>query len=669
MDISNPFSSAIVSDAWHPLDSDVEEIHAEVFDQCCASIEAVCRNGHSRSMLLHGLPGSGKTHLLARLRTHLTQGIAQHGKSRLLPGSPRVLFTAVRLRAGPRMICRHLRHTLASDLFRATGDGMTQLERVLLHRFANFFKSPEKAHKWWMTLRKPDSPRKWWMPISRSTSSSKAERQVEILIDKLDEEELLGRNLCTILYHLALSRHRRDVRDWLRDGALPETVMGQMGLVADPEDEDAEERALGAVCALSRLANADIPLVLCFDQVEALQTHPQDIDGLFAFGRMVSSLRDKTRNTLLISCVQTAFMDTLDQVIRGADMDRLAEKEALLKPLSWREAERLVIARLESSPQLILEQNAGNHDRIWPLRRDHLKQFFQGSGACTPRQLISFCDDEFEIWRQGKAEPLLPVEDFLALQFKIAQEHALRNADPLLTDEIVAHALPLAMEVLGQGRSEANFTQKAVDLVLNTPSGKRCISFCNQGGHALTARLKHLLEAVKGNELPHLVLLRDHRIAVSRHAKKARELLVELQESGVPMVRPSAEAISALEALRSLLSDAKSGDLSNHGQSIPFETTRTWLANHMPFSLTQLLHEVLSEREIAVRDKLYDELLELVQRQHIVRLTEAARELGCEENAVQACLRQHGESFGFIPGPPAVVYQWVTDNLAGSRGG
>ena len=163
---------------------------------------------------------------------------------------------------------------------------------------------------------------------------SRATREVEGLIEHMDEQAMLGRNLATALRHLALGRHRRDVRDWLHDGVLPDATSRDLGLVQPAEDEDPEEQALDLVCAFSRLADSSVPLVLCFDQLEALQTSPDDREGLYAFGKMASALRDKTRNTLIISCVQTAFLDELDHIIRGADMDRLAEKEGLLKPLS-----------------------------------------------------------------------------------------------------------------------------------------------------------------------------------------------------------------------------------------------------------------------------------------------------------------------------------------------
>lgn len=662
MGVLNPFSQSIISDAWQSAEADVPGIHADVFALCCSALDYVRESGNSRSVLVHGLPGSGKTHLLSRFRAHLTGESPPTAGGR--PTTPSVLFTAVRLRAGPRMMCRHLRRTLAGDLFRATGDGMLQLERVLLHRLARYFKSPEKAQKWWTSLRQPESARKWWQSLRASDGNKKTEEQVDALIERLDEEAEIGRSLCTVLRHLALGQRRRDVRDWLREGVLPEAVMQELGLAPDPEDEDPEQQALQVVCALSRLADEDVPLVLCFDQLEALQTHPEDVDGLFAFGQMVSSLRDKTRNTLFISCVQTAFLDTLNQVIRGADMDRLAEKEGLLKPLSLDEAERLVVARLEASTALLQERKKQTLLRLWPLRTDRLKGFVQSSGACTPRQLIAFCDDEFEAWRQGKVEPALPVDEFLEIQYRTEQDRALDANDPQRTNEILAHGLPLALELLALGRPVLDPAFKDLDLVVDTPSGRRWVGFCNQNGSPLTRRLKRLQELVERREIAKLLLVRDSRLAISKYAKKAREHIKTLERLGVPLIRPTPEALAALEAFRTLLSDAKAGDLATHGEVVPTDTVRRWLAVNVSDALWELLQQLLHQPKTATTDKLYDDLLELVQQCRVLRVATAAEVLDCELDEVAACVQRHLDRFGFLPGPPSVVFELVPETTA-----
>ena len=103
--IVNPFGSTIVGDPWRPSPPDVPEIHARVFQTCCSALESVRRQEGSSSVLIHGEPGSGKTHLLARLRQY-----CRDVEPRVLdPLQPETVFVAVRLQTGSQRLWRHLR--------------------------------------------------------------------------------------------------------------------------------------------------------------------------------------------------------------------------------------------------------------------------------------------------------------------------------------------------------------------------------------------------------------------------------------------------------------------------------------------------------------------------------------------------------------------------------
>ncbi len=656
VDLSNPFAHSIVTDAWQPAQSDVPAIHAGVFELCGTVLEQVRQSGGSRSLLLHGLPGSGKTHLLARFRTSLTGTPPESGPSAMLPVPPTVLFIAVRLRAGARMLCRHLRRTLATDLFRTTRLGMSQIEQLLLYRLSLYLKDRKKAQRVWQVLRQPPKAR-WYWPFGPPEELARAAREVEGFIERLDEQASLGRNLATALGHLALGWHRRDVRDWLHDGALPDAAIRDLGLYPPADEEDPEEQALDLVCAFSRLADSSVPLVLCFDQLEALQAAPEDREGLYAFGKMVSTLRDKTRNTLLISCVQTAFLEELDHIIRGADMDRLAEKEGLLKPLSQEEAERLVVARVDASPVLADMRRSQQANRVWPLKPSRLAEFLQATSTCTPRQLLSFCDDEFEKWYRGQARPVANLEEFLAVQYQLELDEAREHSKAVESDGVLAHGLPLLMQVLGRGRQIMDPDLKCVDMIFETPAGRRHVGFCNQVGNPFTGKLAKLREAVEHGQVSHLVLVRDGRLPISRYAKKAQEHLDALAQRDVPLLRPAARDLAALDAFSSLLSDAKAGDLAKHGEVVAAAEVERWFATHLPDVLHDLVRALFPTRRTASRDGLYDDLLEFIQTHRVVPLSEAAEQLARSEAEIQACVSRYSDRFCLLQGPPPVIFE------------
>ena len=128
----NPFDNGIVLDAWCRPAVDVPTISGAVSDLCHDLLEDVRRHGDRRSLLIHGTAGSGKTHLLARLRaTSMTEP-----EGAPLRQAPPPFFCYVRLAASPNIIRRHLRDCLVRDLLRKDARGTTQLEAIVLASLA-----------------------------------------------------------------------------------------------------------------------------------------------------------------------------------------------------------------------------------------------------------------------------------------------------------------------------------------------------------------------------------------------------------------------------------------------------------------------------------------------------------------------------------------------------
>ena len=54
----------------------------------------------------------------------------------------------------------------------------------------------------------------------------------------------------------------------------------------------------------------------------------------------------------------------------------------------------------------------------------------------------------------------------------------------------------------------------------------------------------------------------------------------------------SAEALAALAAVRSLLADADSGDLSHNGETVTRKSVEQWLSTRMPAPLADLVDQL-----------------------------------------------------------------------------
>jgi AAA domain len=532
--ISNPFRISIVADPWNQLESNVPEIHAGAFDRCCSAVENVRQRSRTTSILIHGAVGTGKTHLLGRLRSHLAVR-ANAGET----GAPHeAVFVAVRMQIGPDMLWRHLQRQLAVDLLRKTDRGETQLAHLFLRRLEGIGLVGSTLHRW----------------LSGETSAARGfddlVREMDSAFDRLDPNEDVSRDLHAALQHVLLGGRRRDAAAWLRGEPLPESALNALGIV---EAEDREEQAEKIVIGLCALSGAAMPVVFCFDQIEALQVHPDDRDSLLAFGQMVSALHAKTHNALIISCIQTSLLDLLVSSVRDADRDRLSESgKVALNPLNWDEASRLIVARLNSHPELAAPR-ASQSDPLWPLRAGDIQQEIP-VGGISARKLLFKCAELFDAAQLveigPKPEPVSTGE-YLEQDVQRRLARAIGRNKPGQPEQDLAHDLSLLLHLNGHtvARRSAGAPPE-VDLVISQGGERIAVSFCNHNTKSLWRRLDKLAAWREGARPDRLVLVRDARLAIGQQAKATHQRRESLLAGGARWVTLSGEAAAMLDALR-----------------------------------------------------------------------------------------------------------------------
>src|SRR5882724_9286164 len=202
----NPFRETIVASPWETTRVDLPTIHGPVFDECLRGIDFVRRNGRSAALLLHGEAGSGKTHLLSRLRTRLTP----HEPS--ATGREESLYVWVRLQTSPRMIWRTLRRTLVDDWFRPVAGVQSQFQRILFHRLAQ--------------MRPAEGDLERWYEYMLDEQPEGLAELIEQIADTLD----LDRNTAVAFKHIAFGRNLRDLRGWLAGASLPQPALDRLDL-------------------------------------------------------------------------------------------------------------------------------------------------------------------------------------------------------------------------------------------------------------------------------------------------------------------------------------------------------------------------------------------------------------------------------------------------------
>jgi hypothetical protein len=409
------------------------------------------------------------------------------------------------------------------------------------------------------------------------------------------------------------------------------------------------------VLALCRLAGPQLPVIFCFDQVEALRRDPQDAEGLFSFGKLVAALHDDTRNALLISCIQTVLLDRLKDAVHEADWHRLAEAQGSLDLLTREQARELIADRLAAQPGLARLRASRPAEPLWPLPSEGLDARL-GDQNLPARKVLFIAAELFD----GRSVEL-PLPELLEQTWEARLERARSSVTPDQTDEILCHGVPLLAGVAApEWQPFEAHALPDVDLAFRGPDGNVGVSLCNHRHlNGMVGRLKRLQNQLARGKLHKVVLLRDQRLPISAKATATRKLLKNLTESQARLVRPSVEALAALEALRTLLSDAQAGDLAHGGDSVSPATVRDWLAEHLPDSLRELLEEVVSYPGIVgpePDESLFDQLSELLGEHYVLPLDDAAARLELSAGEVEDCARRHAQQFGLLSGPPAVLY-------------
>lgn len=633
----NPFRETVVASPWDLARVDVTEIHQKVFEECVRGVEHVREGGHSASLLIHGEAGSGKTHLLRRLRAYLapTAPSSTYRKE--------CLYVWVRLQTSPRMIWRTVRRTLVDDWFRPVAGHRSQFERILFHRLSEIRPAEGDLERWYEYM------------------LEKQPAGLQQLIQQIATELDLDRNTSIAFEHIAFGRHLRDLRAWLAGVSLPEAALERMDLAQDEgNDDEREDQSKQVVLMLCRLAGNGLPIVVCFDQVEALQDKTGETEGLFAFGKLTSILHDGTSNVLTISCMQSSFFNDLKAHIRGADQARMTSLGALsLHPLDRSQARRLIQERLAALPETV--QAGATPDEFWPLSKNDFESLFS-AGSVSPRRLLTTCAERLETRNGGRKTS----DEFLKESWESLLETKISSNSPEQTEEILEHGLPALVSLLIPETQRVRDEMLAdVSLVFRRGEVQTGVSVCSQANMtSLAARLRRLKEQFDSPRLQRLVLIRDQRVPLSSGARRARTYLDELEQQGAVIVHPSKDVLAALDTLRALLSDAKSGNLTCQDEAISPQTVERWLLSNLSAGVRDFVDEVLDSRsatsETVPEARDFEQLATLLDSNPVVSLEQAAQSLGKSPGEVASLIRRNPDHFALIGEPPEILFRVVS---------
>jgi hypothetical protein len=515
-----------------------------------------------------------------------------------------VPFSWARMQTSPSMMWRHVRRTFASDLTMKPFRGGNQLENVLRE-------SRERI------------------------------------------EAVTNRDLAVVLEHLAEGRHRRDARAWLAGSSLPDAALAAMGLaLPDAEEESAEDESRQIVFALAAFL-APAPVVLCLDQLEALQSYPGDQTGLFAVGKLLAALHDEARNVVAIGCVQTGLLRELESKLSKAEQDRYQPQP--LTPLKAQEARTLVEARLAASGELARVRPDGA-PKYWPIDIARLEPLVSSREGVGPRRIIFECEQMFRAAQNLQADTT-PLTDRLAEKFQDRLAAAQRELTRDTSSPVLSDGLPRLLHVRGT-RTRRPAVPKWVDHAWNEQGGRdTLVVVANEEPRVLWRKLDRVAREWNSTE-GDVVIVRDALNPLRPTAMGSQSRLAELQRRGARLVNPSREALIALDAMRRLLSDVESGDLTYRGEKIPISTVEGWVREHMPATVSRLLDDFTC-KQAGEDGALRMELAAYLAENKVAALAQASLELRCPARLLEECAHQSPDQFGFLAGSEPVVFERI----------
>jgi len=185
----------------------------------------------------------------------------------------------------------------------------------------------------------------------------------------------------------------------------------------------------------------------------------------------------------------------------------------------------------------------------------------------------------------------------------------------------------------------------------------------------LAARLKRLTDWRSRNKRSELVLIRDGRLPIGRTAVVTRSRLESLVEKGVSLCQPGVETLAALQALRSLISDARSGDLHDGGEAISPKTVEEWLFQNLDNGLTAFFGQIVgaSETPEETDSELMNNILDILKKRKVISLEKLAEEIHQTVPLIEQIVKRHPGRIGWLQGPPAVLFDYRPIEVLSSR--
>lgn len=354
---ANPFAANRV-DTPFQTHADLTEIYQDQFKRLHALLEDIKndKNHQSVGAVVIGEPGSGKTHLMMRL----AKEVLKHN---------RLLF--IRQPTHAKSVLFHTYSRILESLMQEVPNtAFSQLDHLLARSFSHIFQMSATAPRSRLaSLIKPKNIKDEFIlniiqedalalfeKLGEEGSRKKLDywQQIEKHVTEWWREKFgnLGGYAPLILkglmkYCSYSDPHKRQiVRHWLSVYETESDELASVGLNTLGQEINKEDFALQAMGVFAKLSVMDEPLIIIFDQLEALgEKTNQDI--LLSFGAAVKEIFTHVQNSLIILNLYPERWEQFKQVFDGSIIDRISQSEIALNKPSDDKIKQILLLRAQ----------------------------------------------------------------------------------------------------------------------------------------------------------------------------------------------------------------------------------------------------------------------------------------------------------------------------------
>jgi hypothetical protein len=525
----------------------VESIHKEAIIEIEGLLDLVGQDHRSRTVLLAGESGSGKSYLLGRLKRTL---------------NPKAFFAYILCNwADSSNIWRHiLRHTVDSLIQVPEGEKESQL--MLWLKSLTAFTSSD--------ITKRIFNDNFWEALQ-----SNRQKFIKHLKDSYKKAGIYNPDMFFGVLHDLANPELYDLAcEWLRGDDLNEDSMKEIKVKTCIDTEDAAKNILAN---FGRISTQTQPIVLCFDNLDTMPQLPEGFLDIQPFFNVNTTIHgDNLKNFLVIISVITNTLKRHFDRILPADKAGI-HKTIQLKPITIEQAEALWAYQLQPLHQLA---NPRPESPIFPLNRQILEKTYPG-GKTMPRNALTLGREEYQ-----KCKVILPPPPPVKAEFELLWQHEYTKSQGKIT-KISLLSSPDLIQMLQQSISSLKMQGVKTKLL----SGKYA-SYSLSYQHP-TKREKlgivwtedsnmnsfyHIMNAcqtvLQKNLCQTMYLIRGGDLGKPNMAGNQlyRQIFTDTNHVHI---KPSLQSIHYLATYQSLVNSAKSQELVIGGQTINLQRLET----------------------------------------------------------------------------------------------